>query len=395
MLPSVGVVMVCMVVVTLLPCVSFGLRTHITTPAVLGWQHDGRVLCRVNRRLEHGMRWSMQDLRGGADAERNKQIAALRKSFYTSEFADAPTQATERAASDEPVKEWSSLLGVLHDLPICRWGMVMLPGFNQELNVFQPMYTHMFESIIAKKQGPWYYVHLQTPGGTDNLMNPDYALRVGTKAPLIGVLMRIVVAKRLEDSRLYMVVQGLARVRVLEQTQKEPYARASVQLLQDAEITASYYPTATTELMGIPEERLGPGVALHQDRAACERWVHTVSHAAAVAAELEWIKYEVSTSLPIRGPIPQLTSFDGQAGMEKKIAGRAEESGVQAIKAAKGMVRDLEALRSRNSSVPVLGAPVLSTTDLVLAGVLGDRQSGASALLAADMHALLAADVLY
>ena len=52
--------------------------------------------------------------------------------------------------------------------------------------------------------------------------------QAGTKAPLVGVLMRIVSVQRQDDSRLAMVVQGLARVRVLEQTQKEPYARATV-----------------------------------------------------------------------------------------------------------------------------------------------------------------------
>ena len=48
-------------------------------------------------------------------------------------------------------------------MPLCRWEMMMLPGFNSVLNVWQPMYVHMFETIIAQDE-PWYYVHLQTPG---------------------------------------------------------------------------------------------------------------------------------------------------------------------------------------------------------------------------------------
>lgn len=94
----------------------------------------------------------------------------------------------------------------------------MLPGYNNQLNVFQPVYTHMFEAILAGPK-PHYYVHLLTPGGTKNLMNPDYGLRVGSKAPLVGTLMRITSWQRTKDSRLLMVVQGLARVRVIEQTQ--------------------------------------------------------------------------------------------------------------------------------------------------------------------------------
>ena len=118
----------------------------------------------------------MQDLRDGMDSERNKQIAALKKSFYSAPDVDTARQNAQQPENGD--EQWSSLLGVYTDLPICRWGMVMLPGFNQVLNVFQPMYTHMFESIIAKDR-PWHYVHLQTPGGTDNLMDPEYALKVG------------------------------------------------------------------------------------------------------------------------------------------------------------------------------------------------------------------------
>ena len=45
------------------------------------------------------------------------------------------------------------------------------------LNVWQPMYTHMFEGIVAKPQ-PWYYVHLHTPGGSQDLHKPEFELKV-------------------------------------------------------------------------------------------------------------------------------------------------------------------------------------------------------------------------
>lgn len=48
---------------------------------------------------------------------------------------------------------------VFVDLPLCRREMVMLPGVNQVLDVFQSMYTRMFETILAK-EGQMYYVHL-------------------------------------------------------------------------------------------------------------------------------------------------------------------------------------------------------------------------------------------
>jgi hypothetical protein len=120
---------------------------------------------------------TMQDLRDGMDSERNKQVSALKKLFYSSDAQTAQENIAPNAEKSEQLQKWTSLFGVLEDVPLCRWQMVMLPGFNQVLNVFQPMYTHMFEAIVAKEQ-PWYYVHLQTPGGTDNLMNPDFDLRV-------------------------------------------------------------------------------------------------------------------------------------------------------------------------------------------------------------------------
>ena len=312
---------------------------------------------------------AMQDLSEGMDAERNKMVAALKKTFYSPAVVpvEGPTASEERDLRSE----WSSLLGVLSNIPLCRWEMVMLPGFNQMLNVFQPAYTHMFETIMASSS-PRYYVHLHTPGGSDSLADPDFALSIGSKQPLVGVLMRIVSAQRREDSRLALVVQGLARVRVLEQTQCVPFSRANVQLLPDAEITASYYDQATAELMGIPEERLKES-PLPGELANCEQWVHTVAHAAAVAAEVAWVEYEVSSDLPTKGPIPQLCSLS--ANLQRGIAQSMPQLETNAIRRAVQLAHSFEHLRSQNNSV--LGAPVLSPTDLEIAGVLGGRQSGA------------------
>jgi hypothetical protein len=120
------------------------------------------------------------DLRNGMDAERNAQIAALKRAFYTGKSEEGSTPEAESL-------QGVSLLGVLRDAPLCRWEMVMLPGYNHVLNVWQPMYTHMFESLLAGKQ-PWHYVHLQTPGGTKNLMNPLYSLtKPDSKTPRVCV----------------------------------------------------------------------------------------------------------------------------------------------------------------------------------------------------------------
>jgi len=85
-------------------------------------------------------------------------------------------------------------------------------------------------SGVLSGPGPWEYVHCFLPGGTENLGKPEFELRIGTQAPLVGTLMRIMAVRRNEDSTLTLVVQGRARVRVLNQTQSLPYSRADVQV---------------------------------------------------------------------------------------------------------------------------------------------------------------------
>ena len=160
------------------------------------------------------------DLAGGADEARNEQLASLKKMFYL--------QKEEEQA--RPIHD----TGLRLDMPLCRWPFVLLPGHQLQLNVWQPQYTLMFEKILATPP-PHYYLHVLLPGGTDSLGKPQYELKEGTDAPLAGTLCRIVLAQREPDSRLSLVVQGLARGIVVRQTQALPYARGHVQLLPDAE----------------------------------------------------------------------------------------------------------------------------------------------------------------
>ena len=106
-------------------------------------------------------------------------------------------------------------------------------------------------------------------------MKPEFALdNPQAKTPRVGVLMRIISATRTADSRLTCVVQGLSRVRVIEETQKvpsrakmcqenkaegvltfaqppkEPYQRASVQMLPDDEAICAGYDVADRLLKG-------------------------------------------------------------------------------------------------------------------------------------------------
>ena len=335
------------------------------------------------------------DLRGGANRTRNAQIMALKRNFYSSPEDLPETEkrggrgggARRNGGSLRPdselleADELEGLLGLMKDMPLCRWENVMLPGFNQVLNVWQPVYTHMFESIIAKKQ-PWYYVHLQTPGGTDDLMNPEYALDDQlSKAPRVGVLMRIMSAERKDDSRLAAVVQGLMRVRIVEQTQKEPYHRATVQVLPDEEITASNYASATDLMPQVQQAARSKGPCALQHS---ESWIHTVAHAAAVASEMDWQEFENAFSpITVAGgelqtrEVAQLCTISTAPGLEAKLAQRVVKHQQQAMQEALKIVTRVQQLPG---NISVLGAPVLSATDLAAVGVLGraGAQSGAS-----------------
>jgi Lon protease-like protein len=163
------------------------------------------------------------DLFAGQDEERNAQLQLLRRSFL------APTEQVQA-----PPPTAARSIGLYHDLPSTRWSFEILPHHRKVLNVFQPQYTLMFEKLLATPE-PWLYAHVLLPGGVENLANPEYELRPGTKAPLHGTLMQIVAVKREVDSRLTLLVQGLARGYVTRSTQALPYARMDFVILPDDE----------------------------------------------------------------------------------------------------------------------------------------------------------------
>ena len=142
------------------------------------------------------------DLEGGQNEERNAALSALKRSFLAS-ADDRPT------AYDDATR-----LGLYLDVPVCRWGFNILPHHRTTLNVFQAQYTLAFEKLLATPQ-PWLYAHILLPGGVDNLADPEFALAApDSKAPAHGTLMQIVAVQREADSRLTLLVQGLARVEV-------------------------------------------------------------------------------------------------------------------------------------------------------------------------------------
>jgi Lon protease-like protein len=263
------------------------------------------------------------DLRGGEDRERNARVSALKKLFYT------PLQPAGCAADDG----LTVACGVRLDLPVCRWSFPLLPGAQRVLNVFQAEYVHLFEELLAREaaEGERLYAHVLLPGGLDNLASDEYALRPGTRAPLVGTLMRVLRCDRMADSRLRLVVQGVARVRVLRERQTLPYARADVRILPDAEELAS------------------ADAAAGDAEAAAPPTADEVRAAAAVGASSAWAAYEAAdiTRVPgalqetyygVQGPwAPALVPLNGSAlePCARRAATAARAAGDAVVAAAR------------------------------------------------------------
>ena len=68
--------------------------------------------------------------------------------------------------------------------------------------------------------------------------------------------MQVADYQQLEDGRLAMVVQALERFQVMEATQHEPYAVATIQLVPDAELAMPFYETAQQQARELSDDFL-------------------------------------------------------------------------------------------------------------------------------------------
>ena len=150
------------------------------------------------------------DLSGGGDDQRNAQLERLRNIFAAPDAAGSLDDSVGAPSKQE--KEDASRLGLLLDLPLCRYSWCLLPGHQIAMSVWQPQYTLMFNRLLSEP-GPHYYLHVLMPGGAESLGEPGYELEPGSKASLMGTLCRVAVGQRNADSTLTLVVQGLDRVR--------------------------------------------------------------------------------------------------------------------------------------------------------------------------------------
>lgn len=95
----------------------------------------------------------------------------------------------------------------------------------------------------------------------------------------------------------------------------------------------------------------------------CDKWIHSVAHAGAVAAEMEWMEFESATAELAGGSVSQLVPLNATEGLQEVIAGRVKAVASKAMKEA--------AQRALGGETDAVFSPL----DLQLAGVLGG-QSG-------------------
>lgn len=151
-------------------------------------------------------------------------------------------------------------------------------------------------------------------------------------------------------------------MRVLEQTRKEPFTRAHVQLLPDDEVTRCKYPLAQHALGGDMREG---------------RWLHSVAHAAAVASEMAWLPVECAPVALTDAGVSQLVAYSSAAGAAAEVGGTVRGLEEEAARKACEIVRGVQQAESDGVDASGRGAPVLSSADLALAGVLGGGLSDA------------------
>ncbi len=172
-------------------------------------------------------------------------VRNLQETYYKSENGNVPTLDPST--------------GIIRHLPLWRVSWTELPGRSNVLNVHEPTYTDMFETILNRPK-PWYFGHLYLPGGSQSLRSgePQYQLKSwrdfhngpddddkvislepNCRTAVVGTLMKIVDFRRLEDGRLCLLVHAMERFVVHDAIQNLPYSIAHVQVLPDYEQLAT------------------------------------------------------------------------------------------------------------------------------------------------------------
>lgn len=107
------------------------------------------------------------------------------------------------------------------ELPIFLLNVVLFPGAELPLHIFEPRYRLMINECYGEKKP--FGVVLARPE-SEYLQEEPYP---------VGTMAEIEVLDRLEDGRMNLIARGLQRFRIVSQHREKPYLSALVEIYED------------------------------------------------------------------------------------------------------------------------------------------------------------------
>ena len=107
------------------------------------------------------------------------------------------------------------------ELPLFPLDVVLFPGENLPLHIFEPRYRLMINECYQEEK-PFGIVLIRPE--SEHLAEEPY---------LVGTMAEIVALDRLDDGRMNLIARGLQRFRILSQHRQKPYLSGMVEVYKD------------------------------------------------------------------------------------------------------------------------------------------------------------------
>ena len=107
------------------------------------------------------------------------------------------------------------------ELPLFPLNVVLFPGENLPLHIFEPRYRLMINECYQEEKP--FGIVLMRPE-SEHLQEEPYP---------IGTMAEIVALDRMEDGRMNLIARGLQRFRILSQHRQKPYLSGLVEVYKD------------------------------------------------------------------------------------------------------------------------------------------------------------------
>jgi Lon protease-like protein len=107
------------------------------------------------------------------------------------------------------------------ELPLFPLDVVLFPGENLPLHIFEPRYRLMINECFQEEKP--FGIVLMRPE-SEHLQEEPYA---------VGTIAEIVALDRLEDGRMNLIARGLQRFRILSRHRQKPYLSGLVEVYED------------------------------------------------------------------------------------------------------------------------------------------------------------------